>query len=369
MAILDWYKKTDMKQFRLGGLAGSGKSSILPFVVERLGLDEYDVEYACPTNRACDELRPKLEAHGIRSRVQTLSRMFRNHYRKHTPGCPADRDPSQECARDCKSELKSVSKGIVGHGKLLVCDESSMISQDLYDDIRYSGWRTLFTGDHGQLPPVGSRLSLMENPDFALETSRRQGEGSAIIEVAYAARRGESIGQGWHGKEVLKKRRYGDLKWEGKEDRLVLAWKNSKRCEINEAARAALGRSGPPQVGEPVIAMESSGGMRNSMRAVIAEVRPYRENYEMQLRFTNGRLQKVLALASQFGSETVRGGAEDKAKLDWAYSMTVHKAQGAQSDEVVLYDASGLRDWKPEEYRRWLYTGITRAAKRLLIVG
>jgi exodeoxyribonuclease-5 len=43
----------------------------------------------------------------------------------------------------------------------------------------------------------------------------------------------------------------------------------------------------------------------------------------------------------------------------------VHKAQGSQWDNIVLFDES----WAFREFRdRWLYTGITRAAKTLTLV-
>ena len=47
------------------------------------------------------------------------------------------------------------------------------------------------------------------------------------------------------------------------------------------------------------------------------------------------------------------------------YVLTVHKSQGSQWDDVVLFDESfAFQDSRA----RWLYTGITRAAKRLSIV-
>ena len=52
-------------------------------------------------------------------------------------------------------------------------------------------------------------------------------------------------------------------------------------------------------------------------------------------------------------------------EFDYGYVMTVHKAQGSQWDDVVLFDES----WAFREHRaRWLYTGLTRAAKRLTVV-
>ena len=52
-------------------------------------------------------------------------------------------------------------------------------------------------------------------------------------------------------------------------------------------------------------------------------------------------------------------------EFDYGYALTVHKAQGSQWDDVLLFDESfAFR----EHARRWLYTGLTRAAKRLTIV-
>jgi exodeoxyribonuclease-5 len=52
-------------------------------------------------------------------------------------------------------------------------------------------------------------------------------------------------------------------------------------------------------------------------------------------------------------------------EFDFGYVLTVHKSQGSQWDDVVLFDESFAFS---ESRARWLYTGITRAAKRLSIV-
>ena len=52
-------------------------------------------------------------------------------------------------------------------------------------------------------------------------------------------------------------------------------------------------------------------------------------------------------------------------EFDYGYVLTVHKAQGSQWDDVMLFDESfAFR----ENAARWLYTGITRAASRLTVV-
>ncbi len=52
-------------------------------------------------------------------------------------------------------------------------------------------------------------------------------------------------------------------------------------------------------------------------------------------------------------------------EFDYGYVLTVHKAQGSQWDDVVLFDKSFAF---PDSRERWLYTGVTRAAKRLTVV-
>jgi exodeoxyribonuclease-5 len=51
--------------------------------------------------------------------------------------------------------------------------------------------------------------------------------------------------------------------------------------------------------------------------------------------------------------------------FNFGYALTVHKSQGSQWNNVVLFDeSSSFRD----KAARWLYTGITRAAERITIV-
>jgi exodeoxyribonuclease-5 len=52
-------------------------------------------------------------------------------------------------------------------------------------------------------------------------------------------------------------------------------------------------------------------------------------------------------------------------EFDFGYALTVHKAQGSQWNDVVLFDESFAF---PDNRERWLYTGVTRAAKRLTVV-
>jgi exodeoxyribonuclease-5 len=52
-------------------------------------------------------------------------------------------------------------------------------------------------------------------------------------------------------------------------------------------------------------------------------------------------------------------------EFDYGYAITCHKSQGSQWDNVLVYDESWcFRD----QWERWLYTAITRAAEKITIV-
>jgi exodeoxyribonuclease-5 len=52
-------------------------------------------------------------------------------------------------------------------------------------------------------------------------------------------------------------------------------------------------------------------------------------------------------------------------EFTYGYALTVHKSQGSQWNSVVLFDES----YAFREHRsRWLYTGLTRAAERIVVV-
>jgi ATP-dependent exoDNAse (exonuclease V) alpha subunit len=52
---------------------------------------------------------------------------------------------------------------------------------------------------------------------------------------------------------------------------------------------------------------------------------------------------------------------------DFGYAMTVHKAQGSEYKSVyLLYEKPRKVD--SDGFRKWLYTAITRAEKKLTIL-
>ncbi len=54
----------------------------------------------------------------------------------------------------------------------------------------------------------------------------------------------------------------------------------------------------------------------------------------------------------------------DQSEFDFGATLTVHKSQGSQWDTVVLFDEG---DVFRNDARKWRYTGVTRAARRLVL--
>jgi exodeoxyribonuclease-5 len=54
---------------------------------------------------------------------------------------------------------------------------------------------------------------------------------------------------------------------------------------------------------------------------------------------------------------------------DFGYALTCHKMQGSQVAEVCVLIEPGMEYvMSPEDRKRWLYTGVTRAEKRLCVI-
>ena len=80
------------------------------------------------------------------------------------------------------------------------------------------------------------------------------------------------------------------------------------------------------------------------------------------------------ALREQFGATTtiVRPPQRKKSELaglfDFGYGLTVHKAQGSQARRVLIFEERFAK-MSDDDWRRWLYTAVTRAEEELYIVG
>ena len=50
--------------------------------------------------------------------------------------------------------------------------------------------------------------------------------------------------------------------------------------------------------------------------------------------------------------------------FEYAYAITCHKSQGSEYNKVLVLE----ENWPGQEHKRWLYTAVTRAADKLVLV-
>jgi ATP-dependent exoDNAse (exonuclease V) alpha subunit len=74
----------------------------------------------------------------------------------------------------------------------------------------------------------------------------------------------------------------------------------------------------------------------------------------------------VKADVRQFGAPSKMRAdqhARDAHLWDYGYALTAHKGQGSEYDRVVVLDQN------PAERKRWMYTAMTRAKEKLVVIS
>jgi exodeoxyribonuclease-5 len=229
-------------------------------------------------------------------------------------------------------------------------------------------------GDPAQLPPVqGGGFFTDTEPDAMLTEVHRQAQDDPIVRLSMQVREGRRLEPGLWGETSVVAR--GDLDPAsvlGADQ--VLVGRNATRRAYNNRMRQRRGFTDPmPAPGDKLVCLRNNKkkGLFNGGLWTVQE-RAASKSHIMTLRLRSeddiGRRAKVSVRPECFS-----GGIEDfewkqrKAydEFDYGYVLTVHKSQGSQWDSVVLFDESFAFQ---EARSRWLYTGITRAAKKLTVV-
>lgn len=361
----------------LGGYAGTGKSTLLGKLIS----ETEDVSFAAAayTGKAANVLANKI---GDAPNVKSVSTIHKLIYRAN------EEFGKYVFEKKASSEVKN---GV----DVLVLDEASMISDDLFDQILDVGLPVLAIGDHGQLPPIDGSSSIISKPKLRLETIHRQAEGNPIIALSKFVRERGRI-------PVPPPKGVRHLSWGGfveefsdhaatatpeeMMDTVVLTYRNATRVEANKIARNARFPGHEKAVtGDLVICLRNMDGVFNGMRGVIKSIDPKSSGHHaiMTIGFPVEDMESTgPVLRAQFGREKtfssleefraekipIRKLSETGGLYDFGYAMTVHKAQGSGFKRVYLIKEKPLKA-DEDTYKRWLYTAVTRASEELIVVA
>lgn len=377
LQIGSWYRGRTAPFLTLGGYAGTGKTTLVAYL--RKALNEYDSEarvaFCAPTGKAARLLDERLKEQGVPKRRDSVSTVHSLIYTVVT-------DSGRITGWRLKPELER---------DLIIVDEASMIDEQLWQDLLSFKVPVLAVGDHGQLPPVNSSFNLMAKPELKLEQIYRQREDSPIIEVATLARTEGVVPVQQFGPGVRKLSRYDsetgqavqDILESWNEDTLILCGLNRTRQRLNVEVRALRGyESAEPSSGDRVICLRNNrfSKLFNGMIGTIVSVAPAENDqartwYDATIRLDNEKFDySGYIWRPQFGAgevmQNLPSGPDGKPGdlFDFGYALTVHKAQGSQAERVLLFEERFSR-MSDDDWRRWLYTGVTRATDQLTVVG
>ena len=362
-AASQWLKAGDRQIFRLFGYAGTGKTTLARHLAE--GVDG-DVLFAAFTGKAAQVLRSR----GA-SKASTIHSLI---YRPRGEETVEDEETGKQAVLPTFSlnRQSPVSKAAV-----IIIDECSMVDEELGRDLLSFGTPVLVLGDPGQLPPVsGGGFFTEHEPDILLEEIHRQARGNPIIELARQVREGGQIMIGDYGdtaKVISKSDVDTDLVLAADQ---VLVGTNKTRRRYNQRLRELKGFEGPlPAAGDKLVCLRNDpqkGLLNGSLWQVTSAARTVKPAMNILIRTEDEGVDrhsaKVKLLKAAFEEPEREIPWQLKRRhddFDYGYALTVHKAQGSQWEDVVLFDES----YAFREHRdRWLYTAITRASERLTVV-
>ena len=277
---------------------------------------------------------------------------------------------------------------------IIFIDEASMISEDIWNDLKSYKRTIIAFGDNGQLPPIEDSFSLLKNPNFQLKEIQRQAAESPIIKLAHHVRTGGFIPiNRMYSKDVFKlswndprcRKMFDNIEFD--ENVILLCGFNNSRVVLNKMIRDKMGYTNmEPYPTEPVICLKNNHKIK-LMNGQIGKVIWYMPEFKHGFRLTidvDGEIYECLTSDTQFGKVNydIYEKSSEKKKLwnaameigynvdyfDYGYAISVHKSQGSEWDKVVLFEQRS-QYWDNQMYAKWLYTALTRARKKLFIIS
>ncbi len=363
-AVSRWLKEGRSPVFRLFGFAGTGKTTLARYFAEHV---DGEVLFAAFTGKAAQVLRSR----GA-SNARTIHSLI---YRPKGEEMIED----EETGKTSVAPMFSINRqSPLAKAALIIIDECSMVDEKLGQDLVSFGTPVLVLGDPGQLPPVsGGGYFTNHEPDFLLTEIHRQARDNPIIDLAMRVREGDEIPLGDYGqaKVITKRDVTQDLVLDADQ---VLVGTNRTRRRYNQRLRELKGFSQIyPQAGDKLVCLRNdpakgllNGSLWKVMSASKETVKPginLLVNPEEDDPDRGAARIKLLKAAFEDSETEIPWSTKKRYDdFDYGYALTVHKAQGSQWNNVVLFDESwAFRDTR----ERWLYTAITRAAERLTIVS
>ena len=386
----------------ISGYAGSGKSTLIKYIVAALGFYDEDVAYVAYTGKAANVLKNK----GCENAVTAHKLLY---YAKRTKDGNYIFTPREKLEKDYK---------------LIVVDEVSMLPDELWYQLLSHGIYVLAMGDPGQLPPVkASAAPILEKPHVFLDEIMRQAQESAIIRLSMHIREGKDFKLfptvSGEVRIIPNKYNFPDEDLSLLQASQVICGTNAERNRLNQRIRQLQGRGPEPEIGDKIIGLDNhwntisfeGNALTNGSIGTIIDYKKELQDYpktNRMLKYLNPTMllytdfatddedsfekipidynclitgepslnPKEEALIAKYQKSVAFSGPYNHAKwkdipyhFNYGYAITCWKAQGSEYPYVLGYDCNWLKKRDPEQYIKYLYTLVTRASQAVMLVG
>lgn len=340
------------------GGPGTGKTTLVQAIIAAARQFELKVRLMAPTGRAAQRLSLSsgVEADTIHKALEAeLHDSGRTFFNRN------ESDPLKE--------------------DLIIVDEASMMDISLFYHLLCAlkeGARLILVGDIDQLPPVGPGSPLKdliewgEVPVVRLEHIFRQKEGSGIIDNAARIREGQMCYPDEEGEFFIY---YAASEPDAFREIMLLCrdmdyGSEKMKMKMQVLSPMYRGACGVDHLNRAIQELVHDHPVEGAVHFLLGDkVMQKKNDYDKGV--YNGDLGIVWAVDKnkifvRFDSKEVVYEGEERSSIQLAYAATVHKSQGSEYDTVilVLLPTQGIM-----LKRNLLYTGVTRARKKTILIS
>lgn len=412
--------KNGARRLELAGPAGSGKTTTIRSIIAECGGREFDeadpeaggVAVLAPTNKAAAVLRSKgitraTTLHSATSKPVGAAEKTLLDLERRMAGLEAGTPARRVLETEYEALLRPsfVSRDTpYAHADLIILDEGSMVSVADAERLATLAVPTLIVGDPHQLQPTEGTcpfLTDLNDPDtFVLTKIERQAENSGILDLATRIREGQPIPTGKIDDTCSVVDLRSEVKrtqWQRAEAELIkrteigIVGTNRNRAAYNRKARLlkkGYDSSEAPQTDETFISY-TTDRLRGLVKNDLVAVDDWHQEPGRPLRGKVRIPGAPAARINRLGMQSIYSGHFDEARsptgmgfpahrrraevaraieLDYAYGLTCHRMQGSEADSVLVIADGFVERMSAADRRRWLYTAVTRARRRCVLV-
>lgn len=408
-------RSSDKKAIHIGGYAGTGKTTVMAEIAKEYGKR---CAVLAPTNKAAENLRKRgiHTAQTIHSYLYMPGEVEIIKKDKHGETIWHLKDDGDFLLDEAGGKIPVLIRKDMAFSladkpdceevtpNIALVDESSMIDESIYLDILNAFDYCIFFGDPYQLPPVrGKDIFKLVEVDIFFNEIHRNAADSPIIRYATALRQGNDLMPHEIECDEIKFLPYKDpgiRQWSAARDAQIICGRNKTRHAINDVVRRYNGlEQFTLNIGEPVVSLKNYRQFKKLVfyngQILIAAKDYEKTDDHLYSEFVKLKKNAEEADGAHFlfpfwnegyfalydnrpawENEKQRRKSPDNkvrdirygAEFDYAYCLTVHKAQGSEFPAVVVFDERDMWRDNYETAQRWLYTAVTRAKEELLLV-